>query len=377
MNKTNVSLREQPKVRQSGVELLKVIAILLICLSHCTQTLENFTDFQVPTTDIQLLILRFLRFDGQIGNIIFVICSSWFLLESKAAKKNKAINLALDSQVISIGILAVFVTLSLIFDFHVNYTPGLFIHNIFPDLFEQVWFVPTYLIFYLVHPYLNKIINGLNQREHFGICIFITFVYGFGSLINAKTAYSNLLGFFMIYVIVAYFKLYGERYRSPLKTPLIGFAVSVVLFVAVVLIKNVLAFKNNYFNTYPSINNLLSVFLFPMILCLFFVFLNFDFHSKFINYLSSCSLFVYCIHENALVRESLRPKFYEIVIEHFGDGKLLLYDLILWVLIAFSSFLAAAIYKTVIHKLTFKLSNIIEAKITKQIDKIFLTIKNK
>lgn len=376
MSENTLHKNSQIKVRQSGIELLKIIAILLIVLSHCTQTLEKFVDFQAPTTDIQLLILRLLRFSGEIGNIIFVVCSSWFLLDSKGVKKNKAINLALDSQTISIGILAVFSIISLIYSFNVNFSIGFFLHHIFPDLFEEVWFVPCYIVFYLIHGYLNTVIKSLTAREHFGICIFIVFFYCILGVIGISPVFSQLLSFVMIYFIVGYIKRHLSIITTKKKAFLIGFISLFFVFVGAVIIKNFLALKISYFEKFPKIdNNMLSIFLFPMLLCLFFVFLNIDLKSRFVNYLSSCSLFVYCIHENALVRESLRPKIYELLIAKFGDDILLLYDLVFWIVLAILSFIAAALYKTVIHKFTSKFSLKLESLIIKCVDSVYDKIK--
>lgn len=361
------------KVRQSGVELLKIIAILLIIMSHCTQTLEKFTDFQAPTTDIQLLILRFLRFDGQLGNIIFVTASSWFLV-GKPINKVKAVNLALDSQLISTFIFIVFTTLCLAFNISINLGPRLFLDNLFPDLFEKVWFVPTYILFYLIVPYLNQILNNISQREHFGICLFVFFFYYILSLIGIEPCFSGLFGFIVLFFIVSYFKLYCPKIMQNRKLGLICFFIFTLLFIITVIVKNYLGLKISYFKTYPKLDSFHSIGLFSIIFSLFVVFLNIDFKNRFINYLSSLSLFVYCIHENALVRETLRPKFYEIAIDKFGDDKLLLYDLILFVILAVLAFIAAAIYKAIGHRITEKASIVIDKKLTDLNDRLFKKI---
>lgn len=354
-------------IRQSGIELLKIVAILLICLSHCTQTLERFMDFQAYTTDFQLIFLRLLKFNGQIGNIIFIICSSWFLANSKKSKANKAINLALDSQLISVGIFAVYVACSIFSSFHIGFSN--YLENIFPDWFAQVWFVPTYIIFYLIHPYLNNIIQSISQQEHFFICIFSFVVYGIGGLIGAKPAFSDLLGFVMIYFLVVYLKKYKKDKCDNVKKNAIIYFSLLLLFIVAVIAKNFLALKWPIFGSYPKIDNYnLSIFLLPMMINFFYLFLKLDFKSKIINYLSSCSLFVYCIHENYYVRELLRPKFYQIMMDRFGSDKYLIYLLILFVIVVISAFAAAAFYKSFIHKYTAKLSLKIEALIKEKIN---------
>ena len=87
-------------MRDSGIELLKVIAILLIVISHVVQTLSSenpligysdyILDLSCATKEMQLVILMIMRHFGALGNSIFFICSTWFLLDSKivSVKKN-------------------------------------------------------------------------------------------------------------------------------------------------------------------------------------------------------------------------------------------------------------------------------------------------
>ena len=70
--------------RNSGIELLKVIAMAMIVLSHAIPVeAEGVIDLGVATTDMQSNIIRFINCFGNIGNNIFVVCSAWFLLDSK------------------------------------------------------------------------------------------------------------------------------------------------------------------------------------------------------------------------------------------------------------------------------------------------------
>ena len=79
---------EVRKERKSGVELLKLFAILLIIISHITQTLQEANpyisisgyiwDFSFASMNIQGMALQFMRSFGVFGNLVFFICSAWF-----------------------------------------------------------------------------------------------------------------------------------------------------------------------------------------------------------------------------------------------------------------------------------------------------------
>ena len=76
------------KKRNSSIELLKIIAIILIIIQHSCPVYGNvsgggYINIKYATTNIQQLIISILSCLGEIGNIIFIMCSSWFLLEKK------------------------------------------------------------------------------------------------------------------------------------------------------------------------------------------------------------------------------------------------------------------------------------------------------
>ena len=93
------------KNRNSGIDLLKIIAIFGIVLCHTVPCFEHFdlgisTIGYLPCTTAPLsfqgLILLFFRNFGQVGNLIFIICSAWFLSDSQKLKKEKQGKLKID-----------------------------------------------------------------------------------------------------------------------------------------------------------------------------------------------------------------------------------------------------------------------------------------
>lgn len=81
-------LDRQPRYikRESGIELLKIVAILFIVINHVCQTLgekpleliqlaSELIDASMATTNIQYIIIAFFRHFGSLGNNIFLACS--------------------------------------------------------------------------------------------------------------------------------------------------------------------------------------------------------------------------------------------------------------------------------------------------------------
>lgn len=84
---------ESVTIRNSGVELLKIIAMLAIVINHMTQSVSNksyYIDIQdyliinlwTATTDIQTLFLICFRSFGAFGNTVFFLSPACFLCDT-------------------------------------------------------------------------------------------------------------------------------------------------------------------------------------------------------------------------------------------------------------------------------------------------------
>jgi peptidoglycan/LPS O-acetylase OafA/YrhL len=109
---------ESKKERNSSIELLKIIAMFMIVISHLAQSYgtlhtnlpvaqEYFYDLKIASANINNIIMILLRSLGAIGNDIFFICTAWFLVDSKKSNKKKVIEMLLDVWAINIAILLI------------------------------------------------------------------------------------------------------------------------------------------------------------------------------------------------------------------------------------------------------------------------------
>ena len=364
MEKTTENLEiAQSKTRRSGVELLRLLAILLICISHAVQTSEQFLDYS--SLSVGIMFLKILRYSGQIGNILFVICSSWFLFNSKGVKIEKALKLLLDSMLISIVVFLGFVISGQ------NFTFKEIIHQIFPDLFSNMWFVPVYVIFYLIHPLLNGAINAMNKKQHFSFCLILFCLFGVLGLIGWNGIVMNsFVGFCCIYFIVCFIKKYCKSFYENKKLNLVLFFVFSSIFIFAIIIKNVFSLSR------LTLDQFYSPILLPTLLCLFNLFNGAKIQSKMINYLASCSLFVYCIHENILLRTYVRPLYYKKVLNMYPNayfGWVMLCAIGMFV----GAYLLSILYKHTLSKITKKSSQTLSNFLTLIRDKIYLLFFNK
>ena len=152
--------------RKSGIELLKIISILLIVISHVSQTVGSGSpalgglDSNIATTNPQYIILMLFRHFGALGNITFFICSAWFLCEGdKKRNGEKILRIVLDVWIISMVYLLVFILAGE--DLSIQDV----IKSIFPTTFSNNWYITSYLMLYAIFPYLNWIIKKMSKKE--------------------------------------------------------------------------------------------------------------------------------------------------------------------------------------------------------------------
>lgn len=338
--------------RNSSIELLKIFAMILICICH---TLPFPTDGDglfvtgTATTNVQHFFADCMGAAGLVGDVIFIVCSSYFLLDSKKIKIGKAVHMILNTLFISL----VFMTVFLIIGFEL----GSFeiVKQIFPTVFQNNWFITYYIIFYLIHPLLNRVIRCLDKTA-LGIMASLLFVQTFILLlVQAKAPGINkLLCFVSIYFIVAYFKFYGQRFTQSKKLNIIVLISSVVLYYAMRIAVNFIGLKIYGNEECPlfalfHINN-------PIILAFALSLFNLAnrkyFVSRPINFISSLSLLFYLIHHNNLFEKFVQPEWHDWFARQFG-GNAIVGDMLLFSLILFSSgMLIAAIYKLTADRCT-------------------------
>ena len=343
-----VEEKKSNNIRFSGIDLLKIIAILLICFTHANQTLGNFINF--PTFSISNAVFMACSTFGSMGNILFVICSSYFLADKTKTSGEKAINLLLDSMTISIIILSCFLLSGSRFD------PATIIKQVFPDVFALNWFVPCYVVFYLLAPIVVFGLRNLSKKAHFCIVLISLASYGLLSFIKLEPVGSNLLNFFYILNIVSFVKWHLSDVSKKTSINFAVFIIGMVILFSFYLGFILLAKHIDFFSNFYFFSMLSPLQLVPLI-ALFNLFCNMKFNNRIISYLSTCSLFVYVIHENFLLRSITRPYYYEHMFSSYGDSYAIVYMVSCALFMFFVGFILSVIYKESVHRLTKKLSH--------------------
>lgn len=361
------------KERESGIELYKVIAIFLIVLSHVIQTLTEpnyvlgigegtFINIAIATTDLNVLLLALFRICGALGNNMFFICSAWFLVNSKKMSLKKVIHMILDVWIIN---MIVFWGLHAIgIQFQVSDT----VRTFFPTTFANNWYITCYLLFYLIYPFLNRMLEQLNISEHFALTSFLFMIYFIIPVLPLEEInlfFANELVIFLAtYVIVSFIKIYKNEWTENLKLNKGILFVSIVSYVALILSVDYLGLRTNYFlNRLVRWNMNNSLFMFLIAFSSFNMMKKKKFINRTINYFSSLSLLVYIFHENLAFRRYFRPVIEFSILRRFGIEHAFICAVFMAVSLAILSFIISAVYKIFFTKIVSKLSSIISRNI--------------
>ena len=369
------------KQRESGVELLKLAALFIIVISHVTQSLgrdmsaagipnDYLLHFKSASADPVVLVLAVFRHFGSLGNLIFFVCSAWFLCDSKRAKTDKIISLAADIWVVSVLMLAGFLLCG------VRPSATHILRSLLPTTFSNNWYMTTYLLFYAIHGYLNLVMEKMGQRTHLTTAIVLGGLYCvLGSLKSDLYCGNDLTLFISVYFIICYLKKYGLRFMNAAKANRILLAVGIAASLGLILLTNYAGLRipalSGYLLRWNRNNN-------PLFLMIAIAMLNLARQHRFvspaINYCSGLSFLIYILHENLLVSGYLRTAVWHELYQRFSHDLILVQVLVFSVVLLLAAGLLGAGYQLLpaklVHGACAKLSAVLAPQYRKMTDRI-------
>lgn len=212
------------------------------------------------------------------------------------------------------------------------------------------------MIFYIVCPYINKLIKELTKKELLFLSIFMFTLYSIMNTIKGKMFFtSEIIVFTMIYICIAYMKKYTIKAINNKKLNIAIAITSIISYILFAILLNVLGTKYKIFSDkmlyFVKIENVLFLLL---AFSLFNLFRSRSFFYKKINNLSKLTLYIYVIHENYLFRTYIRPYFFVFIKEHLGYDLLPLWTILSAILLFTVSAILSRIYKATLHKVVVK-----------------------
>lgn len=287
---------EPVKKRESNIELLRMIAMLMI-IGHHFAVHGGFYFRQDQITG-NLLFLQWLSVGGKIGVNLFVLISGYFLVTASGIRIQKAAKLWLQIFFYSTVIFFVFCLTGLA-DFSLK---GL-VEALFPVLSKQWWFASTYFVMYLLSSVINRRLGKLSQKKHLLLlAVLAVFWYVVPVFTWLPERFRDLAWFLFLYCIAAYLRLYGRSEGRKagiwlaIGTGLLLLSFGYAVFLLRFLVKSQNSFETVYFQTWDLLMLLPAI---PLLLG--FLGLKMK-NSAWINALAAASFGVYLIHDSNFIR---------------------------------------------------------------------------
>lgn len=275
--------------RLSNIELLRILAMMGIVASH-------FLFYVPPETDLcQTPLAFFITMQGiwgKIGINIFVLISGYFMC-TKAFSLKKYVKLWIEIIFYNIVIRAILMITGKV---PVNFFS--IVDLIFPWRRIGIhYFIPTFMVFYLITPFIKLLINKLSKRQHGIIIIILLGVYvGYCTLPTFFIEMDALAWFTILYLISGYVRLYG----FPIKDKSVSFW-SICLFMGIIFAIASIFFcvKTGYREPRYYSGNANSIFSVWISISSFMLFRNIKIpYNKIINNIASTTFGVLLIHSN-------------------------------------------------------------------------------
>lgn len=284
---TSNNKQKSDNLRQSGIELLRIVAIVMVLVCHANARVLGLPSraevFSVPAPSIARMLFGAM---AVYGVNIFVMISGWFGIHAKPKGLAK---LLFEVLFLLWGIYAVFLLTG-------NATFNMHDIKVCLALTDEYWFVMAYVGLYIFSPVLNAFVEKASKRELqlllVGFYVFQCYYCWASGTLDYFSGYS-ITFFFGLYLTACYFRLYPVRILSRHGGLVYVASLAVVTTVSVVA----LVLVGNWARMLRYDNPLVIV----GAIGLLNAFSHLRFHSRLVNSLATACFAVYIIHFDPLV----------------------------------------------------------------------------
>ena len=336
--------------RNYSLDLLKIVSVIFVIVLHYNNgTMGGLLSNTQPGT-LNFFIAHFTEILTIIACNLFVLISGYFLCKSNKIKIRKIFD-----------IIIILFFYGIVF-YVVSIFTGLTVLNketlkSMMLTIDNRWFINIYILLYILHPYINKIIYSINKKQHTLLILICVFFFSVWSsllkpqgILNLNTFVNDggygITNFIMLYFIGAYIRIY---YDDKKMNKLILFIIYICLSLLGTLIYY--NFTNAiYYNFIINVINSIIVFL---------IFKNMKISKgKFISKFAECSLAIYIIHENLFISKYIyinifkSSEFYD---SHFMIINMIYSCIAIFIICAIIEFIRKYLFKITVNKLIDKI----------------------
>ena len=208
-----VTDRQAPKQRDSNLELMRIIAMLLIVAHHYVVnsglTLPDGPIFADPMSKRSLFLLVFGAW-GKIGINCFMMITGYFMCKSNITVKKFA-KLFLEIMFYRLVIYFIFLLSG-----YQSFNWISFAKTLIPITNISQNFTSCFVVFFLFIPFLNKTVQNMNEKQHSALLLLCFFMYIVLGTFHQVTM-NYVSWFIVLYFISSYIRLYPKKWFSNTK----------------------------------------------------------------------------------------------------------------------------------------------------------------
>jgi len=288
--------------RKSGIELLRILAMLMIVGHH--YSVHGGFAFSTNQVTIQKLWIDWLSLGGKIGVNIFMLISGYFLINTTEVNITKIAKFWGQVICYSFGFSVLFYFTRIDGDIGLKTV----IKSLFPLSSTYWWYATSYFVIYLLCPYINTLLKTIGKHKHLYLIVCTTILFCLSNIfifIGGSFHMSDTAWLIYLYIVAAYIRLYKDdvKINHCMAYGTISYIITFITSVVLSFLGRNLPILANVSTYYFGMNKL-PVLVTSILLFMAFKNLNVK-YNKFINIIASTTFGIYLIHDHKLVRHYL------------------------------------------------------------------------
>lgn len=278
--------------------------------------------------DIFLLLFGW---GGKTGINCFILVTGYYMCTSKITLK-KYIKLLSERYFYAIVFFFIFLVTG-----YMTFSIKDFLKVLIPFFNISDGFVSCFLLFYLLIPFLNKLIKVLNEKEHAILLLILLFIYTIlPSFMKATVTFNYVTWFCVLYFIASFLRLYSKKWMENTRLWAALTIISLLLsWTSVVLFAYIGKIIKNTEITYFLVSDSNKVLALTTGITAFMLFKNIKLKQhKWINLIASSTFGVLLIHANS---DAMRQWLWKDMLQNvtFYNSSYLILHAIISVLVVF------------------------------------------
>lgn len=299
------------KVRNSNLELYRIIVMLLIVAHHYVVNSGLIEVMAEEPLSGRSIFFYLFGAWGKTGINCFLMITGYFMCTSKITVR-KFLKLLLEVELYKIVIYAVF-----LFSGYETFSASGCIRSVIPMLSLTDGFISCFLVFYLCIPFLNILVHNMNRRQHGLLVLLCLFIYTVHGTIPGMSVGMNYVSWFcVLYFIASYIRLHTGEKLNNVKWG--GYALLCILIssISIVLILCINVRIGKHISPYRLVSDSNALMAVVTAICSFMFFKNLRIpHNRFINIFGASTFGVLLIHANS---DTMRQWLWKDVLDNAG-----------------------------------------------------------